>query len=500
MERSNSGAFLIFVYFLLAIYLLPIFFNSGSAEDLTRWATTVSLVENTSFEISWAKDLIGGEFDDVTTTSAGKVYSNKSPGISLLSAPFYAMTRVVIGKPTKENVRTSWFVMRLLISSLPLLLLAFWLNGYEIDAYSIAILLFATPLFPYSLLYYSHVLVAVLVYLAFRLLYDAERVFPERCFWAGCLLGFSLLCEFSVIVPLIIFGFGLNWTESRERTRRVIFYLAGFAPFVIILLVYNQLIFNSPFAFLKHYELALPMLSSLYEFTLSPAHGLFFFSPVLILSLFTIFDSEHSGYLRHRVKNAAIILTFVAVIGFAENYVGESVGARHLIIIIPLLLDSFFDGDVEDYPSFLRGSLFAVSFLFCTIPLLTYAFAPSALSFPHNSFWQPLLYDAQFFTLTLPNTFGVINSIWTILPAVLILIAALYFVWRDAKFPFKFVVGLLTGILLVGGYMFFPNLEPKAAKPLREKIKISSRQKQKQQQKQEKIGVNPESRILNLKP
>lgn len=477
MDRSNSGAFLIFVYFLLAIYLLPIFFNSGSAKDLTRWATTVSLVENNSFEISWAKDLIGGEFDDVTTTSEGKIYSNKSPGISLLSAPFYAITRVIIGKPTKGNVRTSWFVMRLLMSSLPLLLLAFWLNGYEVDAYSIAILLFATPLFPYSLLYYSHVLAAILVYLAFRLLYDTDRVFPERCFWAGCLLGFSLLCEFSVIVPLIIFGFGLNWTESRERVRRVIFYMAGFAPFVIIFLVYNQLIFNSPFAFLRHYELALPTLSSLYEFTFSPAHGLFFFSPVLIFSLFTIFDSEHSGYSRHRIKNTAIILTFIAVIGFAEKYIGESVGARHLIIIIPLLLDSFFDGDVEDYPSFLRGSLFAVSFLFCTIPMLTYAFAPPELSFPHNSFWQPLLYDTRFFTLTLANTFGIINNIWTILPAMLILSAAIYFVWRDAKFPLKFAAGLLTGILLVGSYMFLPDLEPKTAKPLREKVISGSQQK-----------------------
>ncbi|MGI8669813.1 MAG: hypothetical protein ACR2J3_08190 [Aridibacter sp.] len=50
---------MLIIYLLLAIYLLPLFSNNGSANDLTRWATTVSLVENTSFEISWTKDLIG---------------------------------------------------------------------------------------------------------------------------------------------------------------------------------------------------------------------------------------------------------------------------------------------------------------------------------------------------------------------------------------------------------------------------------------------------------
>lgn len=82
MERRNSGIFLLLIYLLLAIYLLPLFPNSeGSANDLTRWATTVSLVENTSFEISSSRDLIGGEFVDVTKTENNKVYSNKPPGI-----------------------------------------------------------------------------------------------------------------------------------------------------------------------------------------------------------------------------------------------------------------------------------------------------------------------------------------------------------------------------------------------------------------------------------
>ncbi len=423
MERRNSGLFLLVVYLLLAIYLLPIFPNvSGSANDLTRWATTVSLVENFSFEISWTKDLIGGEFSDVTKTKDGKIYSNKPFGISLLSAPFYAITKVIIGKPTKENIRTSWLVMRFLIGTLPLLFLGIWLYGNEVEAFSLGVLLFATPLFPYSLLYYSHVLVAVLIYMAFRLIYDSHKTLPERSFKAGLLCGFALLCEFS------------------------------------------------PFAFLSHYELAYPTLSSLYEFSISPSHGLFFFSPILLFSIFTFFVSEHGGSTRHFVKIAAIVFTFVAIIGFAEKYSGNSIGARHLIIIIPLMLDSFFDGEIEDYWSYLRGFLFVISFLFCTIPMLTYAFAPPELQFPHNSFWLPLLYENNFFTTTIANAFGIINNIWTILPAMILLLLAIYFVWRNAKFPLKFAIGLLLGILIVGSYMFLIDLESKTAKPFINKI------------------------------
>jgi len=474
VDQGNNGIFLLAIYVFLAIYLIPLFPNGGSANDLTRWATTASLVENNSFEISWAKDIVEGEFIDVVETPEGEIYSKKSPGIAILSAPFYALTRVVIGKPTRENVRTSWFVMRFAISTLPIIFFAFWLLNHEVDTYSIGVLLFATPLFPYSLLYYSHVLVAVLVYLAFRAIYDTRRVFPERCFIAGLLLGFSFICEYSALVPMIFFGLGLLFTESRDRFRRILFYLSGIAPFLFILALYNRFVFGSALAIFSQYEFTYPTLSSVYQFLVSPSHGLFIWSPVLIFSLFAFVDSEERGFKRHNVKIATILFTFIAVCGFSEKYAGDSVGARHLIIIIPLLLDSIFDGDVDNYPSLWRGFFFTVSFLFCTIPMLTYSFAPAELQFPHNSFWQPLLYETNVFTLTMANTFGLINNLWTILPAMILLLLAVYFVWRDAKFPFKFAVGILAGFLLVGNYMFLLDFESETAQPLREKIVLGS--------------------------
>ncbi|MEZ5346844.1 MAG: hypothetical protein R2681_14935 [Pyrinomonadaceae bacterium] len=472
MERRNSGIFLLLIYILIAAYLLPLFSAAGSNDDLTRWAATVSLVEKNSFDISWTKDLIRTDFTDVTKTPDGGIYSNKSPGVTFLSAPFYAIVKVILGKPTPENVRTSWYILRFIIATIPLMVLAVWLIGMEVDTYSLGVLLFATPIFPYSLLYYSHILTAVLIYFAFRFIYDTRRVFPERCFSAGLFAGFAFLCESSAAVPMIIFGIGLLFTEPLQRTRRLLFYVSGVMPFLFLFALYNHLVFGSPIATVFHYDLTYPTLGSVYEFLISPSRGLFFFSPILIFAVLAFFDSPDRGFRRQQIKLTTIFLTATAVIGFSEKYGGDAVGARHLIIIIPLLLDSFFDGEIEDYSSLGRGLLFTVSFLLCTIPMLTYSFAPVVLQFPHNSFWQPLLYDSNVFTLTAANTFGLPVSVWTILPAAILLLFAIYFVWRDAKYPFRFAVGILTGFVAVGSYMFLPTLEQQAAKPFLEKVTV----------------------------
>ena len=65
--------------------------------------------------------------------------------------------------------------MRFCLGTLPLLFLAIWLYQKDIDEFSLATLLFATPLFLYSLLFFSHVLVAVLIYFIFRLLFDVRN-------------------------------------------------------------------------------------------------------------------------------------------------------------------------------------------------------------------------------------------------------------------------------------------------------------------------------------
>ncbi|MBS1798016.1 MAG: hypothetical protein JSS81_29620 [Acidobacteria bacterium] len=471
---KNKGLWILGIYVFLAIYLLPMFPHGGSANELTRWATAASLVEKGSFEISWTEDLIGKNVD--TARVGDRTYSNKPPGTAVLAAPIYALTRAAIGPPNASNIRISWFVMRFFLSTLPLLLLGLWLYNHDSDEISLAALFFATPLFVYSLLFFSHVLVAVLLYFAFRLLYDTERIFLRNCFLAGLLAGLAVMCEFPAIVPVAVFGGGLFFADRRNenRGRTVFFFVAGGLPCAVFLLLYNYSVFGSPFALSYAYEsfpewaevagqgvfgIGFPTLSNVYLLLFSPARGLFFFSPLLFLPVVTFFTSREKRSLRHRVKIVAIILSVLVLCGHGAAHGGWAFGARYLVFTLPLFLDSFFDGEIYELSNVWQGVLFTISFLFCTIPALTFPFAPPEFRFPHNDFWGKLLAYDNWFTPNLANVVGLPAGFLTTLPALVAMFAVLFILRTYARRPARFTVGLCIGLLLVGGYLALPNLD-----------------------------------------
>lgn len=446
------------------------FLQGNPGNELSRWATAVSLVENTSFDVSPHEELIGQNAD--ITKVGESSYSKNPPGIAVLSAPFYALTRIFIGEPNAENLKISWFVLRFCISTLPLLFFGIWLYQKNIDTFSLATLLFATPLFVYSLLYFSHILVAVLVYFVFRLLFDTERVGLRDCFRAGFLSGFAAICELPALIPVLIFLIGIFFTENRNRSRRVFFFLVGFLPFPAFLLFYNYVIFGTviPAFYLSEFSFYFPTPYNIFITLLSPSRGLFFYSPILIFSIFAFFTTRESGTLRKRVKISAIVLTLLIMCGFNATKTDWIFAGKHMVFILPLMLDSFFDGETEEYPSLWRGYLFTVSFLLCMIPALTFPFVSPELSFPHNTFWQPALFESLWFVPTIATVFGAANNVWTIIPAIVLFLLVIYFVWRWAKYPLIFAVGILSAFLAVGIYMFVPTFDNQDAQQKREAI------------------------------
>ncbi len=473
MEK-NKGLWILAIYFFLSVYLLPMFPHGGSANELTRWATAASIVEKSSFEISWTEDLIGKNVD--TARVGDKTYSNKPPGTAILAAPFYAITRIFTGAPDASNIRISWFVMRFFLSTLPLLLLGLWLYARDSDEISIAALLFGTPLFVYSLLFFSHVLVAVLLYFAFRLLYDTERIFLRHCILAGLLSGLAVACEFPAVVPVLVFGVGLIFADRRNqhRLQNLFIFALGGSPFVVLLLIYNYSIFGSPFALSYAYEsfpewaevagqgvfgIGFPTFSNLYLLLFSPARGLFFYAPLLFLPVITFVTSRERRSLRHRIKIAAILLSILVLCGHGAAHGGWAFGARYLVFILPLMLDSFFDGEIYEFSNIWQGALFTISFLLCTIPALTFPFAPPEFKYPHNNFWGKFLFDENWFTPNLANVFGFSSDLWTLLPALILLFVVLLILRRYARRPGRFAIGMIAGLILVGIYLALPNLD-----------------------------------------
>jgi hypothetical protein len=471
---NDKRRWLLVIYIFVAVYLLPMFPHSSSANELSRWATAASIVETGSFDISWTEPLIGPNVD--TARIGTHLYSNKAPGTAVAAVPFYAVTRGFVGPPDASNIRVSWFVMRLAISTLPLLILEIWLYRRGADEFSLATLLFATPLFVYSLLFFSHVFVAVAVYFAFRLLYDTDSGSRWRFLLAGALSGLAVISEFPAVFPVAVFAIGILLMEKTERSIRLGNFILGGAPFAILLLVYNNSLFGSPLSMSYAHEsfpewaevastgvfgIGFPTLSNLYLLLVSPSRGLFFFAPVLALGVAGFFIAKGRATLRHRVKVAAVLLTILVVSGHGAAHGGWAIGPRYLVLILPLLLDSFFDRESYPYPDLLRGSLFGVSLILCTIPILTFPFAPAEFSSPHNDLWLPLLFSERWFVPNLANVFGVPSSAWTLVPFALALAAVVCIIAIAARQRHRFAIGLAVGVAVVAlyGALSFESVE-----------------------------------------
>jgi tetratricopeptide (TPR) repeat protein len=252
-----------------------------------------------------------------------------------------------------------------------------------------------------------------------------------------------------------------------------IFALGGL-PFAAFLLIYNYSVFGSPFALSYAYEtfpewaevagqgvfgIGFPTLSNIYLLLFSPSRGLFFFAPLLFLPVITFFTSRERKTLRHRVKIAAVVVSILVLCGHGAAHGGWAFGARYLVFILPLMLDSFFDGEIYEFSNVWQGALFTVSFLLCTLPALTFPFAPPEFKYPHNNFWGKFLFAENWFTPNLANVFGLSSSVWTLLPALFLFFAVLFILRRYARRPGRFTIGIFAGLILVGVYLALPNLD-----------------------------------------
>jgi hypothetical protein len=364
--------------------------------------------------------------------------------------------------------------MRFVLSSLPLFLLGLWLYRKGTDELSLATLLFATPLFVYSLLFFSHVLVAVLIYLAFRLIYDADPVDPKCCFRAGLAAGLAVVCEFPALIPVAIIGAGILFTDKEKRATCFGQFVLGGAPFAILLMLYNYALFGSPFSMSYAYEsfpewaevagqgvfgIGFPTLSAAYLLLFSPSRGLLFTAPILVLAIALFFTSRDRASLRHRVKIAAIVVTIVLMCGHGAAHGGWAFSARYLIMMVPLMLDSFFEGEADTIPSFWTGLLFSISLVLSVMPALTFPFAPPEFNAPHNDFWAKLLVRENWVVPNLANVLGVETSVWLIVPVLIAIIVCVVIVVRSIRMRGQFIVGLVIGLSAVSGYVLWPGLE-----------------------------------------
>ena len=350
------------LYTLLALLAVPVFPHFLSPNEFSRWALAASLVERGTPEISSVLPLLGPAFEDVSEND-GRVFSNKAPGAALVALPGYLLARPFAGPPSASSMRPVLWAMRLFGATLPAVLLALVLFHAAVRfgaspsraASTVFALLFATPLFAYGLLLFSHALVAACLFGAWVALFlpgDPSRAF-RRDALAGALLGLAVLSEYPAAAPAGV----LVLCAVIPAPRRALAVLAGGAPFAVALGAYDLACFGGVFELSSAHEreasfqallstglfgFSLPSPEILLHLLADPSKGLLVFSPFLLLWPGAFRASRdvlpRDARLALALAPLSLLLLFA---GFPSWHGGFTVGLRYLVAALPFLVFPF---------------------------------------------------------------------------------------------------------------------------------------------------------------
>lgn len=452
------------LFALLALVVVPVFPHFVSPNETTRWALAGAVVEEGALEVSRITRLLGPRMEDVAEVD-GRIYSNKAPGTALVALPGYLAARPFTGPPDSSSLRGSLTAMRFAGATLPALLLALLFARLAPDegrTRTLFALLFATPLFAYSLLLFAHTLVSASLFGAWAALFGPAPEASRRCrdLAAGALLGLAVLAEYPAAVPAVSLAAVAAW----RAPRRLAVVALGGLPFAALLGAYNVVCFGSPFrlssglekdaAFRELartglYGVGLPDPVILFRLLLDPSKGLLVLTPLLLL--------VPAGFAaaRKRLPARAFVALLLAPAGILLTYGGYpnwhggfTVGARYLVSALPFLLLPLAYLRWGPIATALAGASTAA----VALTTLVFPFVPPGFPLPWGSFSAPLLAEG----LVAPN---LLHLVWKplaiVVPFALVLAAALAGVGARRMAPF-----LLGALVWTAAGLVFPRLSP----------------------------------------
>ena len=307
----------------------------------------------------------------------GHYYTDKAPGLSLLAVPAYLLLKALLGPAFFGQL---FFVVRylitLLVVGLPTALAAATLSrrlrphaGAWAALTAAGAWALGTLAFPYSTVFFSHQVAAVLLLVAFLALYlpagpDMPGSMAGRV-GVGLLCGVAVACECpTLLLAAVLLGGRVLLARPRRAAAILALPLgAGFLVGVAPALIYNALVFGGPLAqgyahlggqqqFIRGMSqgvmgITRPSLEALWGITFSPYRGLFLLSPFLLLAvpgLRAMWTAQPPAGDGVGPRAAAVICaTCVVVYGlFNISYLfwngGFSVGPRHFTPALPFLI------------------------------------------------------------------------------------------------------------------------------------------------------------------
>ncbi|MFP4633447.1 MAG: glycosyltransferase family 39 protein [Candidatus Aenigmatarchaeota archaeon] len=390
---SLSTSVKIFLTFLLVFGL---FAHWTGWNEESRLALTRSIVERQSLDINPYANYTGDR-----AVFEGDYYSDKAPGSSFVKVPVYFLWDQVSGEYPEEELfleeeygpRNTTIYLRqdpsfklsmarflsiFFISALPGALLvvliykvASLFTGTNKALLTSFLFGLGTTIFAYSTVYMGAVTASLFPFLSFFLLIKAKRenLGNKYYFFSGLFLSLSVFFEYYTAIVLIAFFTGLVLTylwkilqgefpggffeNLLENKQYLLYFILGVGIGALPLLLYNLAAFGGPLSFSSFHvdrEVWPEPFGSLSpgnipyilpRITFSPYRGLFFYSPLLLISA----GGFYFLWKRKKGLFLYILLLFLCFLFFNSLYIfwhgGASFGPRYLTPMVPFLAVPF---------------------------------------------------------------------------------------------------------------------------------------------------------------
>jgi hypothetical protein len=349
-SRNRFEAFLfLFLFFCAAYFRHPVEYDNS----LSRFFLLGAVVDDGTLAV----DRNGAETVDVSR-AGGHVYSNKAIGAPLLAVPaYYALRRWTPVRGDAPLSPRARYLCILAVSAFPFalagvammrLLLVLGAGPRSALAATLAYGL-GTLAWLHASLFSGHQTAASLALISFALLRSSGRGLSIMLA-AGALAGFSLLSDYTAL--LIAAGLTVYvWTGKNDASEKGAFAF-GLAAVAALWPAYNLACFGSPWT-LSYARLAYPAFAAgagrglwgvglprpgpLLQLLFSPARGLFFTMPVLLLAPSGLWAMGRR-LPRETYLIAGLAAAYpLALSGFYGWHGGWAFGPRYLVPMLPFL-------------------------------------------------------------------------------------------------------------------------------------------------------------------
>ena len=470
------------ILLVIALYILPL----SDAPAITNPNEVVRIELATSIAF-WARfDLedsaaVYGLSEDVSIRD-GKLYSDKAPGLSMVSAPVVWIVNPILGRASPSDLPAYWplrHVLTMLLLALPTVGLAFLVGAAipEIDpknraAYALIAAL-TTPLWTYGTVFFGHASAALLITVAWFLLLgypgQSASLGPRQAALGGAVAGFSVATEYpTALLVAVIFV-----TLLVRRTSPLILMgvAAGAFAGVLPALIYHQIAFGAPWitgysfkaasdfqAIIAHgaFGIAWPSAEALWGISFGARRGIFYYCPLLLLMPLGLWWMVRRNGWRDAGPILAATSAYVLfAAGFVDWPAGWCAAARHLVPILPLAvaLALFAATKLSEHRwgAAIVVALIAISGTNALLTIALTPYFPPEFGAPLAQLVLPSLVDGAGFPNLLSSKIGVAPVIVVNLVGVM-LIAAL--IWATGRLnreqkTWRSAISLTTAVVLL---------------------------------------------------